>query len=391
MKKILVTGGSHAELPLIEAAQRMGYFVITTGNNPEGLGHAKANKYVPGDFSDCHFVLELAMKECVCGIVSGCNDFAYISTAYACEQLSLPGHDVYKVAKTVHHKDKFRQAMRNSGIRTPACIFCTSFLQCREGVGTIGFPLLVKPIDLTGGKGIRVCYTIEELKSAFEEAMLQTREKGIILEEFIRGSNHGITTLIKKQRIVWHMIDNEQYQGNKYLVAGASAPSNIAQHTEYQLMNDLERIARNLQLADGLFHCQFIVEANGYPVMIDPCRRAPGDLYILLAKYVTGLDYPMEIVKAELGIPLAEYYPQERNFVARECIMATKTGEIKEIIISEVVKKYIFASLIWGKPGEKIIDPLKYKAGILFMKFSTYEEMQEILEQYNKLVYVGVI
>ena len=78
-KRILITGGSHAEIPLIESAHLLNQFVITTGNNRNGLGHKLADKYIPGDFSDKNFVLELAKKENVDAIISGCNDFAYIS------------------------------------------------------------------------------------------------------------------------------------------------------------------------------------------------------------------------------------------------------------------------------------------------------------------------
>ena len=63
MKKILITGGSHAEVPLIKEARRENYYVITTGNNTAGMGHALADKYVPGDFSDKEFVYRLARKE----------------------------------------------------------------------------------------------------------------------------------------------------------------------------------------------------------------------------------------------------------------------------------------------------------------------------------------
>ena len=56
MEQILVAGGSHAELPLIEALHRMGYAVITTGNNQDGLGHKASDLYVQGDFSDAEWV-----------------------------------------------------------------------------------------------------------------------------------------------------------------------------------------------------------------------------------------------------------------------------------------------------------------------------------------------
>ena len=60
LKKLLLLGGSHAEIPLIQAAQSLGWYVITTGNNRDGLGHPYADKMVFADFSDKDAMLELA-------------------------------------------------------------------------------------------------------------------------------------------------------------------------------------------------------------------------------------------------------------------------------------------------------------------------------------------
>ena len=82
-ERILITGGSHAELPLIDALHRLGCFVVSTGMNRDGLGHRAADLYVPADYSDREAILSLAQEQKVCGVVSGCNDFAYLSAAYS--------------------------------------------------------------------------------------------------------------------------------------------------------------------------------------------------------------------------------------------------------------------------------------------------------------------
>lgn len=388
MKKLLLTGGSHSEVPMIDAAQKMGWFVITTGNDEGSQGHEMADKYVKGDFSDKEFVLDLAKKEQVDAIVSGCNDFAYISTAYACEKLGLPGHDSYNTSRTIHIKSNFRHMTSSIGVRTPRIEICYNREECKRAIEKIGFPLLVKPVDLTGGKGVKKCIEVNETLAAFDEAMEVTRETYVILEEFIQGENHGITTLIKNGKVVFHVIDNEQYGLNKYLVLGACSPSDIPQHAEFTLIRDIEKIAGHCNLVDGLFHVQFILDRDNYPVMIDPCRRAPGDLYILLVKFVTGVDYPAEIVKAECGEAIKDVYLVEHNFVARECIMTSQKGTIKNVHVAEELRKYLVYSLLKNSKGIKIEQPLKHKAGILIMKFDTYEEMMSVLDRFQELAWI---
>ncbi len=388
MKKVLFTGGSHSELPMIEAAKAKGYYVITTGNDEGMIGHKTADKYVKGDYSDKDFVLGLAKQEGVDAIISGANDFAYISTAYACEKLGLPGHDIYETARTIHIKDRFRAVTESIGIRTPKIRKCSDPDECIRAAKEIGFPLLVKPVDLTGGKGVKVCIEMNETVAAFNDAMKLTREDHVILEQFIEGSPHGFTSLIKDGKVVFHILDNEQYGINKYLVLGASSPSDIPQHAEFTLINNVEKLAKHCGLVDGLFHTQFIVDKTGYPVMIDPCRRAPGDLYVLLAKYVTGVDYPAEIVNAECGGDVKDMYTCEHCFVARECIMTSRKGVIKDVRIEDELRPYIVHTHMGDNHGVVVEQPMKHKAGILIMKFDSFDKMTDIVRRFGELAWI---
>lgn len=386
MKKVLITGGSHAEIPLIKSAKKREMFVITTGNNEEGLGHQEADKYVKGDFSDKEFIYDLAKREKVDAIISGCNDFAYLSTAYACEKLNLPGHDTYEIAKIIHHKDKFMNLCKICGIRIPKTYSCKNLKECIETCKELSFPMILKPVDLTGGKGVKICHSLEEVKKAYEEAHAWSREDTIVLEEYILGSNHGASMLLKEKKVVFCFCDNEQYYINKYLVSGAYFPSDVPECAIISLIHDVEKIAEKLKLVDGLFHVQFILEKNTIPVFIDPCRRSPGDLYIQFVKYATEIDYPLEIVKAEIGESIGEVYQPCYHNIARECVMTEKEGIFSEIHIDKNIRGTILDSFIWAKKGEEIEDYLKYKAGILFLEYESFKQLYEEIEKFHSLV-----
>lgn len=391
MKKLLITGGSHAEIPLIRAARELEFYVITTGTNVDGLGHKEADKYINGDFSDKKFIYHLAKSEEVSAIISGCNDFAYLSTAYACEKLGLPGHDSFENARKIHHKDSFRRVQKALEIKYPRAIKIQNESQLKNVLDDFSLPVMVKPVDLTGGKGCSVCNTENEVFTAFRNALKVTREKYILIEEYVSGTNHGASFLLKNQKVVFTVFDDEQYFKNKYLVQGASMPSlSVSQSAIFSIINDVEKVSNHLKLVDGLFHVQFIIDKTGYPVMIDPCRRSPGDLYTLLAKYTTEIDYPMEITMSEVGLPLSESYPVRYNFIARQCIMADRNGKVNEIYISDKVKKYIVDQMVWGKCDEEISDFMKYKAGILILKFPDFITMQNILADFHQLVKIKV-
>ena len=414
-KKLLLLGGGHAEIPLIKAAQALGWYVITTGNAREGLGHPYADKNVFADFSDKNAMLELARAEGVSAVCSGCNDFALLSTVYVCEKLGLPGHDSYATSLEIHHKDKYRALATRLGIPTPRAITvavadntgaaqdsakqeCASF---DEAVAGLTFPIIVKPIDLTGGKGIHRAANIEEAREAYRDACNRTREDHIVVEEFVQGSNHGFSAMLVKGKVAFAFADNEQYYINKYMVSGANTPGSTPAAGLAQLRDYSERIARELHLVDGILHIQYIERADGTPVIIEICRRPPGDLYIKFVQYATGIDYPKFIVMAETGMDISAIPDvPTQGFWLRHCVMAstqagecTATGDtckgiVREVSFAPEIQGNIVEKFLWYKPGEVITDKLTYKAGIVFFKFESLAEMETKTARMTDLVKV---
>lgn len=400
--KLLLLGGSHAEIPLIKAAKELGWFVITTGNNRDGLGHPYADKTVFADYSNKEAMIELARHENVQAVCSGCNDFSLLSTVYVCEQLGLPGHDSYATSLEIHHKDKYRALATRIGIPTPKAITVSANLGNKEisdenyaafenAIAALTFPIIVKPIDLTGGKGVHRAATIEEARVAYKDACSRTRQDHIVVEEYVEGTNHGFSAMLVKGKVAFAFADNEQYFINKYLVSGANTPSTTPDTGLAKLRDYSERIARELNLVDGILHIQYIEKNDGTPIIIEICRRSPGDLYIKFVKYATGIDYPKFIVMAETGADISSIADAPtQGFWLRHCVMAGNNIEnnsvVREVSFAPEIQGNIVEKFLWYKPGEIVTDKLIYKAGIVFFHFDTLSEMQDKTKRMTELV-----
>ena len=388
-KKLLLLGGGHAEIPLIKAAQELGWYVITTGNARDGLGHPYADKNVFADFSDKDAMLELARSENVQAVCSGCNDFALLSTVYVCEKLGLPGHDSYATSLEIHHKDKYRALATRLGIPTPRALVIRNSADFESAIAQLAFPIIVKPVDLTGGKGIHRAANADEARTAYKDACSRTRQDHIVVEEFVEGTNHGFSAMLVKGKVAFAFADNEQYFVNKYMVSGANTPSTTSDEGLAKLRDYSERIAKELHLVDGILHIQYIEKADGTPVIIEICRRPPGDLYIKFVKYATGIDYPKFIIMAETGMDISSIADvPTQGFWLRHCIMSSiqagditdngiSKGIVREVTFAPEIQKNIVEKFLWYKPGEIITDKLTYKAGIVFFRFDTLAEMQD--------------
>lgn len=385
-KHLLVAGGGYADTPMIIAAKRLGFHVTTSGNRAEDMGHAHADAIRLADFSDKDAMLQLAKELSVDAILASCNDFSAISCAYVAERLGLPGHDPYDTALTIHHKNRYRRFAQMHGIASPRAV------DIRQGedpvplVSGLRLPILVKPIDLTGGKGISLVESVAGINAAVELALSRSRVSTVVAEEFLQGSRHGFSCLIDQGQVVFHFNDDEHYYLNPYLVCAASAPSSAPQ-AEPELVANVERIAALLNLVDGIVHVQYILHDNR-PVIIEICRRPPGDLYPELVRMATGVDYPELIVRAATGIGLPELtQPPISGHHLRQCLMADKPG-IFDGVDTAWLGTHRARLVPLKHEGDRIDDPLVEKAGIVFSSYDSRDALLQAERQMPKLIRV---
>ena len=316
---------------------------------------------------------------------------------YVCEKLGLPGHDSYATSLEIHHKDKYRALATRLGIPTPRALVVRNAAEFEAAIAQLTFPIIVKPVDLTGGKGIHRAASADEARVAYKDACSRTRQDHIVVEEFVQGTNHGFSAMLVKGKVAFAFADNEQYFVNKYLVSGANTPSTSSDKTLAMLREYSERIAQELHLVDGILHIQYIERADGTPVIIEICRRPPGDLYIKFVKYATGIDYPKFIVQAETGEDISGIADvPTQGFWLRHCIMADcqagengSSGTVRDVTFAPEIQGNIVEKFLWYKPGEVITDKLTYKAGIVFFKFDSFAEMQDKTARMTELAKIA--
>lgn len=387
-KRLLIAGGGYADIPLIVAAKKLGYHVITSGNRPNDLGHRYSDEYHAVDFSNQEAMLTLAKQLKIDAICACCNDFSALTASFIAEKLGLPGHDPYETTKIIHHKDKYREFARKNDIATPKAIGFTNIPEALDQLTTFTFPVIIKPVDLTGGKGISVAADIYEAKASLESAFSISRAKRVVVEEFIDGTRHGFSAFLRDGRIVFYFSDNEHYYLNPYMVSAASTPSIVSKEVEKSLCVESEKIAKLLLLKTGIFHIQFILKDDA-PIIIEICRRSPGDLYINLVEHATNVDYATWIVRAAAGLDCRGLiHAEPKGFFTRHCVMSNRPGKVNDIIFDQTIEKNIIDKFMWWEKGDQVSDILIAKFGIVFLKFDTEEEMLDKTERMQELIKV---
>ncbi|MDC1288184.1 ATP-grasp domain-containing protein [Gammaproteobacteria bacterium] len=152
------------------------------------------------------------------------------------------------------------------------------------------------------------------------------------------------------------------------------------------LVAQSEKISELLSLETGIFHVQFILQ-NDEPVIIEICRRPPGDLYIKLVEHATGIDYPSWIVKAFCGMDCTGLRHKEVDgFYLRHCVMAAQSGILDRVVTDPSIAENIIDSMMWWKIGDPVENHLVTKFGIVFLKFGSLDELLNKSEAMQNLI-----
>jgi biotin carboxylase len=386
-KQAMILNISHNELRQILALKELGYYVVATGNRPGLIGEKCVDKYIQADYSDKEKILELAEYLKIDAICACCNDFGVITAAYVAEKMGLSGHDTYENALTIHHKDRFKQFARKHGINTPQAEWFSEETAAINWLDNAEYPIIVKPTDLTGGKGVSKANTYNEAVEAISMAFLTSKIKKIVIEPFIEGSQHACCTFIMNKKVVAYCTNNEYSYINPYLVEIDTYPAENFESVKHILINEAEKMCSLLNLRDGILHMQYRVK-NGKPYIIEVMRRILGNLYMIPAEKHTGINWDYWEARAHCGLDCSDFPASFKGegFYAYKTIMGHKNGKIKKIIIPEDIKKYIFYEYILWTRDKPIENYKSEQLGFLFFKFDTKEEMNSVLfDRYNEI------
>ncbi len=371
----------------------MGYHVVTTGNNPDLQGHTLAHEYHYADFSDKDLILSLAEKLEIDAVCSCANDFGILTASYVAEKLGLPGHDSYQTTKILHLKHLFKEFSRQHDILTPLAINGIIDEECITPPTCFRFPVIVKPVDLTGGKGISRVDSEEGLREAYAKILRTSRKKQFIAEEFFEGTRHSLTTFIIDQKVVFSFCDNEYSYLNPFLITTSAAPATGFSLVKDLLIEQLEKVASLLSLRDGILHAQYH-QSGTQATIIELTRRCSGDLYPSPVQKACNIDWGKWIVKAAAGDNCKNFpsgnQTEQSGFYGRHCIMSDRNGVFKGIsILDKSIEKNIYDSVMVSNPGDTIDDFMTQKLGVFFLQYPTETEMLSIAPVLHDIIKVN--
>ncbi|MFF5993405.1 ATP-grasp domain-containing protein [Lysinibacillus sp. KU-BSD001] len=398
MKKLLMLGGSHLQIPAIKKAREMGHYVITCDYLEENPGHQYAHEYYNVSTTDREAVLQLAKKLNVDGIVCYVADSGAATVAYVAEKLGLPSYS----SKAVHiltNKDRFRQFQLENGFHIPRAKGYRSYEEAKMDFHHFKMPVMIKPVDASGSKGISKIDNIELLQEKVRNALHHSRAKRFIIEEYIEnyGPHVGGDGFCVDGKLVFRCFSNEYFSTdrlNPFVSILATWPYIMPEHIQTKIHDEIQRVVNLLNMQTGALNFDIRVDDEENVYIIEIAPRNGGEWNPHAIKYATGIDLIEYTIKAALGEDcsgLTMAAPQ--GYWASYVLNSAQTGIFKGVEIDEEFQKHNMVEFeLVVNTGDEIyaLSGSHEKVGIMILQFASMAEMTNKMKNIDHLIKVIV-
>lgn len=387
-KKLMLLGGLRYLKPVIDAAHKQGYYVITADYLPNNIAHKWSDEYCNVSIIDKEAVLKEAQRLQINGIMSFACDPGVVSASYVQNQMGLPSFGPFESVEILQNKDKFRAFLAKNGFNVPQAKGFDSVEAAMEEIYWYPWPVIVKPTDAAGSKGVTRVDRAEDLKPALEYAMEHSISGHIIVEEFIdkQGCSSDTDSFSEDGKLKFVSFCAQRFDAeatNPYTPAAYSWPSTFTKEQEEYLTSEIQRLIMLLNLKTCVYNIEVRVAPNGKPYIMELTPRGGGNRLCEMLRYATGVDMITAITCAMVGDPILESIEQKpyNGHWAEIILHADKEGIYDHLEISKELPAEVVEEDLWVKQGDHVdsFEGANNAIGTLVLKFQTPEELEKAI------------
>lgn len=385
MKKILLLGGSAQQIVAITTAKKLGYYTILCDFLEDNPGQYEADKFYLTSTTDKEAVLKIAEDEKVNGVLAYASDPAAPTAAFVAEKLGLLGNP-YESVDLLCNKDKFRKFLRENGFCAPKSEGYTNKDNVINQVEGFTLPIIVKPVDSSGSKGITVLHDLDNLEKAVDFAFSFSRSKKIIIEEYIEKKHEyligGDIFIVNGHVVLWGLLNcHRDSNVNPLVPVGKSYPLALGQEDVCNVKETIQCLVDKLQLRNGAVNVELVVDKNSRVWPIDIGPRAGGNMIPDLLGMIYEIDIVEMAVLSAMGETIDFDISEKNVFYATHNLHTSKNGKYIDIVYKEELENFIIKKCLYKNYGETVeyFDNAAKALGIIFMKFENKEDMKNII------------
>lgn len=398
-KKLMLLGGIRYLIPVIKKAQEMGLYVITSDYLPDNDAHKYSDEYCNVNITDKEAVLECARKLKIDGIMSFACDPGVVTAAYVAEKMDLPFQCSYESASILQDKGLFRKFLTDHGFNVPHAKRYTDVKKPYDDIDYFTWPVIVKPVDSAGSKGVTRVDSPELLGDAIEMAVNGSINGAFIIEDFLtfegyHSSADPFTVDGKLQFITYSDQLFDQEADNPYTPSRIIWPTSMKEKYQHILTEETQRLMDLLHMGTGIYNIETCVGIDGKPYIMEVSPRGGGCKIAEIQQMAYGIDLIGNEIRKAIGAPVEKIGRAQCSGYWCEMVVHARSGQsgkLKKIVIEPEIKdKYIKLVDLSVKEGD-IVKPFtgaNMSLGDIFLRFETREELDDIMSKSDEWLHI---
>jgi len=366
--RLMILGAGTCQVPIIRKAQEMGFYTIVVSVSGNYPGFFVADKYFEIDLREKEEILKVAKKEKICGILTDQTDIPVLTVGFVAEKLGLPGIG-YDCSLRFTNKFQMRQYCEKINVPVPAHYNASTLTEACNYAKKVGFPLMVKPVDSQGSRGVSRIDNPTELENKIVAALGYSACHEVILEQFIPDGNEVVVQGFVSDYESTNLVVGDRYYfeiPDFFIPKQTLFPSLLPESLQQKILEINYHLITNFAPKFGITHSEYLVNpVTGSIYLVETAIRG-GGVFISsdLVPMACGVNVGELLIKCATGTPNVRIspYKKENNaagyvcFYLPEGVIRSVEGIEKVMSLAGVKKAHLDDIQI----GEKI-GPLRDK------------------------------
>lgn len=379
MEKIVIIGANEFQKKLVDKANLMGFETHVFSWEEGAVAKSAADYFYPVSITEKEKIYEIVKSIKPMGICSISSDLAMHTVNYVAEKLGLVGNSVFCTDVTTD-KYKMRNILSTQGLPCPKYASIKNSDQLDKI--NMSFPLITKPVDRSGSRGIYKVQNMNELKTAVKKSMEVSFNKEVIVEEFIEGKEYSVEFVSQKGEHNFLQITEKFTTGSpNFIEKGHLSPAKITEENQEKIIRIIRGSLDALMIKNGASHSEIKITPNNEIKIIEIAGRMGGDFIGSDMVYIsTGFDFTKSVIDIAINKKLETFETYENNFAFVGFIF--KQEDVDKFSKVQLKYPHIIQEYHINQITSDVYDS-STRNGYFILNISSKEELNAVLTIFN--------
>lgn len=376
MQKLAIIGASYLQEPLIQKAKSMGLQTHVFAWAANDVGEKSADFFYPINITEKDKILSKCKEIGINGICSIASDLASITVNYVAEKLGLIGNSLESTYLSTN-KHAMRECFYANNDPAPKSYLVQSV---NDLLGkNLSYPIIVKPTDRSGSRGITRLESEQGLAAAIEFANEQSFAKQALVEEFVVGDEYSVECISGQGKHTFLALTKKYTTGAPHFIeTGHLQPASVSHELQEKIKTVTFHALDSLQIKNGASHTELKITPDGQIMLIEIGGRMGGDFIgSNLVQLSTGIDFVKAVIQVSLGYNLDLLSVREQGSSAVRFIFSQKDIDLLDDIKYNY-PEYLISNCINNTDFNNICDS-SARCGYYLLKAQTAKELEPFM------------